>query len=135
MESFERLPKKYPRYSVKGIYRLHLTWRIRKCNKIVWTSEKVFSYVHVDTGKDLFLCPDEKVIFSYVKVKKDWNFPLIILLVSFPFQYGNGICCVPGPDSNSTILCGSSIFFGLKLYPFPYYYLSKAIKLESNRTL
>ena len=55
----------------------------------MWTSEKVFSYVHVDTGKDLFLCPDEKVIFLYVKVKKDWNFPLIILLVSFPFQYGN----------------------------------------------
>ena len=39
--------------------------------------------------KDLYLCPDEKVIFLYVKVKKDWNFPLIILLVSFPFQYGN----------------------------------------------
>ena len=38
----------------------------------MWTLEKVFSYVHVDTGKDLFLCPDKKVIFLYVKVKKDW---------------------------------------------------------------
>ena len=59
IESLERLPKKYPRYSVKGIYRLHFICRIQKCHKIVWTSEKVFSYVHVDTGKDLFLCPDK----------------------------------------------------------------------------
>ena len=46
-----------------------------------WTPEKTFSYVQ--TKKSM------KVVFLYVKMEKDWNFPLIILLVSFPFQYGN----------------------------------------------
>ena len=99
MESFEILPKKYPRYSVKGTYRLHFTCRIQKCHKIVWTSEKVFSYVHVDTGKDLFLCPDEKIHeiglfihhgekgleFSFNDFISKFSFP--IWECSFPYFY------------------------------------------------
>ena len=46
-----------------------------------WTPEKIFSYVQMKKSM--------KVVFLYIKVKKDWNFPLMILLVSFPFQYGN----------------------------------------------
>ena len=89
MKSFERLPKKYPRYSVKGTYRLHFTCRIQKCHKIVWTSEKVFSYVHMDTGKDLFLCPDEKIhesgLFIYQGEKGlEFSFNDFISKFSFP---------------------------------------------------